>query len=286
MLFSKIGLAMRTVFSSGGASAMSRALRSTKSPGLPSYPVYAAAAQSTKVQLEDARDGFGFVRHNPLNPKPRKRAITEIRGPYYSVMGPRYLSDVLDTVGAHVDGLKFAGGSFSLMPKPALSELIRLAHEHGVYVSTGGWMEHILSSSGADVEGAVDKYLAQCKNVGFDVIEISTGFLSLPDDDWLGLVERVHSAGMKAKPELGIQFGAGGDTAAGELENIGTSDPTKVVNIAKRFIDVGVERIMIESEGITENVRSWRTDVIQKILNELPMERLMFEAADPDVFNW
>merc|ERR1712039_648883 len=96
--------------------------------------------------------------------------------------------------------------------------------------------------------------------------------MSLPEDDWLRLVDRVHSAG--------------GDTAAGELENIGSSDPTKVVTLAKRFVDAGVERMMIESEGITENVSSWRTDVIQKILNELPMERVMFEAADSAVFNW
>ena len=53
-------------------------------------------------------------------------------------------------------------------------------------------MEHILSSSGADVEGAVDKYLARCKNIGFDVIEISPGILSLPGDDWLRLPDRVH----------------------------------------------------------------------------------------------
>ncbi|KAI8214407.1 Protein HEAT-STRESS-ASSOCIATED 32 [Colletotrichum sp. SAR 10_86] len=63
------------------------------------------------------------------------------------------------------------------------------------------------------------------------------------------------------------------------------SDPSKVVDLGKRFIDMGVERIMIESEGITENVTSWRTDVIQKILRDLPMEKVMFEAADPAVFN-
>ncbi|KAK3681952.1 hypothetical protein LTR37_020719 [Vermiconidia calcicola] len=193
-------------------------------------------------------------------------------------MGPRYLSDVLETMGAHVDGLKFAGGSFSLLPEKPLRELIDLVHSYDVYVSTGGWMEHILSSSGADVEGAVA--------LGSDVVEISTGFLSIPGDDWLRLVDRVHNAGMKAKPELGIQVGAGGVTGAGELENIGTSDPTKVINMAKRFVDAGVERMMIESEGITENVSSWRTDVIQKILNELPMDKVMFEAADPSVFNW
>ena len=32
-------------------------------------------------------------------------------------MGKRYLEDVLETMGAYVDALKFAGGSFSLMPR-------------------------------------------------------------------------------------------------------------------------------------------------------------------------
>lgn len=112
------------------------------------------------------------------------------------------------------------------------------------------------------------------------------GFPGLPADDSLRLVDRVHFAGLKAKPEIGIQFGAGGDTQASYLESMGTSDPSRVTNLAKRFIDAGVERMMIESEGITENVRSWRTDVIQTNLRELPMERVMFEAAAPKVFNW
>jgi phosphosulfolactate synthase (CoM biosynthesis protein A) len=42
--------------------------------------------------------------------------------------------------------------------------------------------------------------------------------------------------------------------------------------------------VMIESEGITENVREWRTDVIAEIVLGLGTERVMFEAADPDVF--
>ncbi|KAI1079057.1 putative sulfonate biosynthesis enzyme [Whalleya microplaca] len=247
---------------------------------------FASQQQTPKILLEDRDSGYGFVRHNPLPPKPRSRGVTEIRGPYYTVMGQRYLSDVLETMGAHVDGLKFAGGSFSLFPEPALRQLNDLAHEHGVYISTGGWIEHILASSGGDTLGAVDKYLAKCRDVGFDVIELSTGFLSLPGDDWLRLVERVQQAGLKPKPELGIQFGAGGDTEASELQSIGTSDPGKVINMARKFIDAGVDRMMIESEGITENVKTWRTDVIQSILRELPMEKVMFEAADPSVFNW
>lgn len=43
---------------------------------------------------------------------------------------------------------------------------------------------------------------------------------------------------------------------------------------------------MIESEGITENVDPWRTDVPATFINEIGMDKLMFEAADPDVFAW
>lgn len=234
--------------------------------------------------LQDKDDGLGFIRSNPRPPKPRRVGVTEIRGPYYSAYGKRHWQDIMDIMGHHVDGLKFAGGSFSLMPEKSVTELVDIAHQHDVYVSTGGFMEHVLMHP--DVINVVDRYLQKCKDIGFDVVELSSGFLSFPADDWLRLVERVHSYGLKAKPELGIQFGAGGDTETSDLEKTGTSDPSRIVNLGKQFIDAGVERMMIESEGITENVRTWRTDVIQSILKSLPMESVMFEAADPEVFNW
>jgi hypothetical protein len=49
------------------------------------------------ILLEDKEKGFGFVRHNKRPSKPRSVGVTEIRGPYYSVMGKRYLQDVLET---------------------------------------------------------------------------------------------------------------------------------------------------------------------------------------------
>ncbi|KAK3080065.1 hypothetical protein LTS18_003222, partial [Coniosporium uncinatum] len=56
-----------------------------------------AQDHNPKIMLEDPDKGFGFIRHNPGVSKPRKTGVTEIRGPYYSVMGKRYLQDVLDT---------------------------------------------------------------------------------------------------------------------------------------------------------------------------------------------
>ena len=228
------------------------------------------------------KNAFDFLRMNEREGKPRSRGITEIRGPYYSAMGKRYLQDVLETMGEYVDSLKFAGGSFALMPDEALKGIIETAHKHDMMISTGGFIEYVLTQ-GPD---AVDEYIRACQEVGFDIIELSGGFVSIPTDDWLRLVERVQKAGLKAKPEVGIQFGAGGDTAAEELRTEGTRDPEWMISQAGRFIDAGAYMIMIESEGITENADPWRTDVPAEVINSLGLEKVMFEAAEPEVFEW
>ena len=185
-------------------------------------------------------------------------------------------------MGNYVDALKFAGGSFSLMPQQVLVDLISLCHEHDVMVSTGGFIEHVLTQ-GSD---AVNAYIEECKKLGFDIVEVSSGFVTLPADDWLRLVEKVQKAGLKAKPEVGIQFGAGGASTPEQLEAEGTRDPEWPILLAKRFLAAGAHMIMIESEGITENVKTWRTDVPSKIINALGLDKVMFEAADPEVFSW
>ncbi|MCC6368597.1 MAG: phosphosulfolactate synthase [Bryobacterales bacterium] len=225
---------------------------------------------------------FSFLNRNHRPRKPRSAGITEIRGPYYTPMGKRYLEDVLETMGEYVDTLKFAGGSFTLLPRPALTELIELCHRHNVLVSTGGFIEHVLTQ-GAD---AVDRYINECREVGFDIVEISCGFITIPAGDWLRLVEKVQKRGLKAKPEVGIQFGAGGATQAEALEAEGTRDPRWAIQLARKFLDAGAYQIMIESEGITESVRTWRTEVPAQFADALGLEKIMFEAADPDVFSW
>lgn len=226
--------------------------------------------------------GFTYLRVNVREGKPRTRGITEIRGPYYTPMGKRYLEDILETMGMYVDSLKFAGGSFTLMPRKALKEIIDLAHRYDVLVSTGGFIEHVLTQG----PEAVNRYVEECRDVGFDILEISSGFITIPVDDWLRLVEKVQKAGLKAKPEVGIQFGAGGATSAAELEAEGTRDVEWAIGQARRFLEAGAYMIMIESEGITENVKTWRTDAVAKIIGALGLEKVMFEAADPEVFAW
>jgi phosphosulfolactate synthase (CoM biosynthesis protein A) len=54
--------------------------------------------------------------------------------------------------------------------------------------------------------------------------------------------------------------------------------------LAQQFLNAGASLIRIESEGITENVKAWRTDVPARIIGTLGFEKVIFEAADPEVF--
>jgi hypothetical protein len=73
---------------------------------------------------------------------------------------------------------------------------------------------------------------------------------------------------MKAKPEVEILFGGVWlvytFTASGNTEALEGQIPISYSH--QTFLDeAGVERLMMESEGITENARAWTTDAISKL---------------------
>src|SRR5438094_8231411 len=97
-----------------------------------------------KAKSKQRQRSFPFLRINEGENKPRKRGLTEIRGPYYSVVGRRYLEDLFETMGHYVDSLKFAGGAFTLMPAHVIREIVDLVHQHEVLVPSGDCVESVL----------------------------------------------------------------------------------------------------------------------------------------------
>jgi phosphosulfolactate synthase (CoM biosynthesis protein A) len=127
--------------------------------------------------------------------EPAESALLERPLPLPAGHSKRYLADVLETMGEYVDSLKFAGSSFSFMPRRALKELNDLCHAHQVLVSTGGFIERVLTL-GRD---SVSAYIEECRTLEFDIIEISSGFITIPADDWLRVVDKVQKAGTQSE---------------------------------------------------------------------------------------
>ncbi|CAM6081930.1 unnamed protein product [Calypogeia fissa] len=213
-------------------------------------------------------------------PKSRLQGVTEIRGPYYSVMGPTYLEDILEAQGQFIDGLKFAGGSLSLMPRERIKLITALAHRHGIYVNTGGWADQMLAKG----PRFFDRYVTECKDLGFDVVELSNEFLKFREDDLMRLIRTVRNAGLKAKPEILFEVGRGTTNEHSDREEY--DDLELLMKRAERCLEAGAYMILIESDGLTRNVPAWRTDVLAEIVGRLGLERTMFEAHEPNVFEW
>lgn len=239
---------------------------------------------------------FRFVDLKELPPKPRKTGIIEIRGPYYEAFTMEQLKDLLLTWGYYIDGFKFAGGVQSLLEAKVVKSFIDLAHKHNVYVNTGGFIERIVIQDPSNV----DRYLNETKELGFDVVEVSSGMFEHATDfslkDQIDVVKKISKLGLKPKPELTIMSGVGGGT-----KEIGYDKREKSLKSVKdmieegeRFLDAGAFMLMIESEGITEGIENptdWRTDVIFALIDKFGHEKLMFEVSPEDdearkTFKW
>jgi phosphosulfolactate synthase (CoM biosynthesis protein A) len=231
---------------------------------------------------DDTDRTLPFLRQNELSRRPRTIGLTEVRGPYYSIIGPRALADLLDVAGPYIDWFKIPGPGIALLPRHTLEQIVELCHAHDVKLSAGGLIEMVLTR-GPEV---VNQYFDAVKALGFDVVEVSAGMLAISTDDYLRLVERAKATSLTVKAEVGIQFGAGGTSSVEALEAEGTASPAAAIRRAKRALDAGADMIILESEGVTESVRTWRTDVPALFSEELGLDKVMFEAADPQVFEW
>jgi phosphosulfolactate synthase (CoM biosynthesis protein A) len=228
---------------------------------------------------------FDFVRIDLPPKKPRKLGVIEIRGPYYATVTYGYLKNLLDDWGDYVDGYKFAGGSMRLLSRKRVRQIIQVCHDHKVYVSTGGFVERVI------VQGSktVDRYLSECKNLGFDVVEVSSGLAPIPLEDKVRIVRAVQRLGMKPKPEVSMMIGAGAGThVAGYEEAMKMRSFDDFAGEVEEHRKAGAQMIMVESEGLTEDLppEKWRKDVIKKLVDRFGYKTFMFEASDPPVFKW
>ncbi|MBI2918698.1 MAG: phosphosulfolactate synthase [Chloroflexi bacterium] len=219
---------------------------------------------------------FSFVPIAERQHKPRKVGITEVRD---WGMGRHALEDLLQSAGEYIDILKMPAGVYRLQDRDYVREKISLCQEYGVQCSTGGFLERVVLA-GPDI---VYAFLDEARDLGFTVVEVSTGTLVLPQSHKIELVKLVQEYGLKPKPEVAMVYGIMPGQVPGKDYTI---NPDHMFHEIEQHLEAGAWKVLIESEGITENVAEWRTDVIYQIAARFPMERLQFEAADPMVFTW
>ncbi|KAK7363005.1 hypothetical protein VNO77_05131 [Canavalia gladiata] len=225
--------------------------------------------------------------------KPRRFGVTEMRSPHYTLFSHNVLQEIFESMGEYVDGLKFSGGSHSLMPRATMKQVIDMAHQHDVYVSTGDWAEHMIRKGLSGFK----EYVEECKQLGFDTIELNVGSLGIPEETLLRFVRLVKSDGLKVKPHFEVKITEsdiprGGDRAYGayippaprSFEIV--EDVDLLIRRAERCLEAGADMIMIDADDVSKHADNMRADIIAKIIGRLGLEKTMFEASNQRTSEW
>ena len=199
--------------------------------------------------------------------KPRRTGLTQIRGRYYSATAQRGLRDELEIAGSYVDSLEFARGPFSFLRPHPLAGVVELCRHHDVAVCSGSLSEEVLTRSAP----ATDRYIGACRDLGVDIIRLSSRLTSWLGDDWRWLVERIQRAGLTARPTINI--------AAGQ-------DADRATLTARGFLEAGIDLIVFEAKGLPDNAPWRRTDVATRLIDVLGPECVMLDAAASDILAW
>src|SRR2546428_13954981 len=101
------------------------------------------------------------------------------------------------------------------------------------------------------------------------MVEVSSGLAPINLRDKVAIVKQVQNLGRKAKPEVSMMIGAGAGTHIGGYK---TKMRTfaDVVKETTAHLDAGAKILMLESEGITEDLPPGkrRREVVRKLVDK------------------
>jgi len=218
------------------------------------------------TRLEDK--AFPFITIPGRSAKPRQRGLTIMADKGTPL---NYLDDLLDMAGDYVDWVKIGISSPRIYTRDHLRKKIEICHKHDVQVFIAGDVTEM-----AVMQGVMDQYCNECKDLGADGLEIATAQIYMELRQKAALVKQAAASGLKVIAEIGKKGKA-------IWESTPTSFFSKEINALK---DAGAYKVLIQGEGVLEDV----PQIIEKPLFELvsrhELNDIIFQAKDNRAHSW
>jgi phosphosulfolactate synthase len=198
--------------------------------------------------------------------KPRRRGLTMILD---RCQGLTATKDILEMTGDYLDQVKLSFGTSVLLDEPFVRRKNDLIRSYGVDVYPGGTLAELML-----VQGVYPQYLVRAKELGFTMIELSDGTITLPRPARRDALRRALDAGFKV------------------ISEVGKKDPAIEMPVAELCdqiaddLSLGAEKVIVEAResgigiGIYDANGGIRKDMVRDILSQLPghEDDIMWEA--------
>jgi len=196
--------------------------------------------------------------------KPREYGLTVVID---IGLGNQQAKDLCRLTGDYIDVVKIGFGTSKLYDKNVLKDKIRILNRYGIDVMTGGTLFEI-----AFIQDAVPAFLEEAGCLGFSIIEISDGTISLSAENRIQSIRNVRRCGFKVISEVGKKKW-GYDLSTEEY-----------IQQLKTDLEEDVLKVTIEARGsgrgfgIYDETGQVRIERLESILVEVNPNNIIFES--------
>lgn len=196
--------------------------------------------------------------------KPREQGITMVRD---EGIGIEQTLDLCELAGEYIDVVKISFGSSRLYDEQTLEKKIALYRKYEIDVMPGGTLFEI-----ATVQNVLDGYLKEAKELGFTMIEVSDGSITISDNTRVQAIRKARKLDFKVISEVGKKTPEEDLTGEEYLKQI------------KSYLKEDVFKVSIESRasgrglGIYDESGAIREDKLKTIAEGIDITKLIFEA--------
>jgi phosphosulfolactate synthase len=204
----------------------------------------------------------------PRQSKPRTAGLTHVLDPG---LGPAEATSMLAVAASHIDVERLGWGSAVVTDD--LAGKLALYRDAGVAVMVGGTLTEL-----AWLHDRIDELCAWLSDHAIDRVEVSSGVVAIPPDEKHELIARL-AANFTVYAEVG------------EKDSDAILAPYRWVELIRAALEAGAELVVCEGRatgtaGLYRADGEPRTGLIDEIVHEIELDKLVFEAPRKDQQSW
>ncbi|MEW6706709.1 MAG: phosphosulfolactate synthase [Pseudomonadota bacterium] len=216
-------------------------------------------------QAQTPRRAFAGLALPVRSAKPRRTGLTMVLDKNLGLAG---LQDLLESGADAIDLVKLGWGTSATQDADFVRRKCALLKAHDVLVCPGGTLTEL-----AWLQGRLQAYLAEARELGFTCIEVSDGTVPMRQEDKLGIIGQALAAGFCVTSEVGSKL----------------SEEDKRITLDERIRQIETElaagawKVIIEAresgtQGIFDAKGGTQLDMLQALTERVDPDRLIFEA--------